>query len=189
VKLFDGSELKVDPKTTIGLSTLQKPSDQDKVMKFKLFLGKVFASVQKLASSKSSFEIEAGGVVCGVRGTQFTMGYDPGDGHVQVFVQEGTVFTDANGNITIVPAGHGASFTNGNPDKGGQGNNNPNGNGNGNGKENGNDDGPHTGLNDLNHQFTGGILVNGDNSFTDPAVGGGKKVTVNVRVLPGETVP
>lgn len=151
-------------------------------MKFKLFLGKIFASVQKLASSKSSFEIEAGGVVCGVRGTQFTMDYDPGDGHVQVFCQEGSVFTDANGNITIVPAGHGASFTNGNLDKGNQGNN-------GNGKGNDNKGGSTTGLSDLNNQFMGGVLVNGDNTFTDPAVKGAVKLLIHVNVAPGETVP
>ncbi|HTA76539.1 MAG TPA: FecR domain-containing protein, partial [bacterium] len=67
LRLFDGSELKIEPNTEFVLSEMQKPSDQDKNFKFSLFIGKLTAVVKKLTSASSSFEIEAGGVVCGVR--------------------------------------------------------------------------------------------------------------------------
>ncbi len=82
LQLFDGSELSISPKTDFQLTKLQKPSAEDKVIQFKLFVGRLFASVKKLASSRSSFEIEAGGVVCGVRGTKFAFEFDPGKNHV-----------------------------------------------------------------------------------------------------------
>src|ERR1043165_5376074 len=69
IRFFDGSELKISQNTKFTLTALKKPTEQDKVIKFKLFIGKLVAEVKKLTTSKSSFEIEAGGVVCGVRGT------------------------------------------------------------------------------------------------------------------------
>ena len=68
LQLFDGSELNISPKTDFQLTKMQKPSGDDKILQFKLFVGRLFAKVKKLSSSKSSFEVEAGGVVCGVSG-------------------------------------------------------------------------------------------------------------------------
>jgi hypothetical protein len=100
LRLFDGSTLDISPNTEFVLSKLQKPSPQDKIIQFKLMVGKLLAEVEKLATSKSSFEIEAGGVVCGVRGTKFSMECDGAPKpQVQLQVFEGTVFTiDGKGN-------------------------------------------------------------------------------------------
>ncbi len=97
LRLFDGSELRVDPQTEFVLSEMKKPSDEDKNFKFSLFVGKLAAVVKKLTSASSSFEIEAGGVVCGVRGTQFEMGYNPHKNSVSLNVMEGSVWARSNG--------------------------------------------------------------------------------------------
>jgi hypothetical protein len=182
---FDGSTLDIKPNTKVIINALQKPSLTDKIIKFKLLVGDLLAKVKKLTSSQSSFEVEAGGVVCGVRGTQFDMGYNPDTHTVDLKVFEGSVFTDSNGKNNIFNAGQQGEFLNGHltnpggnsqtpPDNGKTGN--PNG-------------GPSPGLSDLNGQFTNGILVNGDNTFTDPAVAGSVKLNVHVNVGTQETVP
>ncbi len=116
LKTFDGSEIQISPNTDFQLTQLQKPSAVDKVIQFKLFVGKLFASVRKLASSKSSFEIEAGGVVCGVRGTQYSVFYDPATGKVDVVVKDGTVWTTADGKTQEFHGGQGGTYFNGNWD-------------------------------------------------------------------------
>ena len=113
LRLFDGSELKVSPNTSLVLEKMQQPSLKDKVLRFKLELGKLFATVKKLASSKSSFEIESGGVVCGVRGTEYWMEYNPSTGKVDVFVTDGTVWSTDNGQTHVLQAGQGGTWVNG----------------------------------------------------------------------------
>lgn len=114
VRLFDGSELQVRSETKVVLDKVQKSGATDKVLRFKLLLGKLLASVQKLASSKSSFEIEAGGVVCGVRGTQYEVDFD-GHDHVDLFVHEGNVWANAGGNTFQYGPGGSGHFTDGKP--------------------------------------------------------------------------
>lgn len=113
LRLFDGSEVQVSPNTDFVLEKLQQPNLKDKVIQFKLGLGKLLATVKKLASSKSSFEIEAGGVVCGVRGTEYSVFYDPGTGKVDVLVTDGTVWSTANGQTQQFNAGQGGTYLNG----------------------------------------------------------------------------
>jgi hypothetical protein len=189
LRLFDGSELKVSSKTEFWLSKLQTPSVKDKVLKFKLAFGQLAAKVKKLASSKSSFEIEAGGVVCGVRGTEYTYSYDPVTNKVTVKVLEGTVFMNSGGQTYLFTAGQTIEFNNGQPSP-----NNPpqtSNQGKNTNKQDpsGGDKGGTSSLADLNQQFGDGLSVNGDNSFTDPAVEGSVKLNVRVNVAPGETVP
>jgi hypothetical protein len=69
--------------------------------------------VNKLFSSRSSFEIEAGGVVCGVRGTKYSVFYDPSTGKVDVAVTEGTVWSTADGHTQEFHGGQGGSYLNG----------------------------------------------------------------------------
>jgi hypothetical protein len=192
LQLFDGSELTISPKTDFQLTKLEKPSADDKVIQFKLFVGRLFASVKKLASSKSSFEIEAGGVVCGVRGTKFAFEFDPGKNHVGLRVNEGTVYTNWNGHTNLFTAGQNADFLNGNLN-GNQGANNNGGGkgGNDQGGTNppgGNPDGGGA-LADLNHQFGLGLIQGHHNGYTDPGVEGSLHLGVQVNVPPAEAVP
>jgi hypothetical protein len=184
LQLFDGSELNISPKTDFQLTKLQKPSAEDKVIQFKLFVGRLFASVKKLASSKSSFEIEAGGVVCGVRGTKFAFEFDPGKNHVGLRVDEGTVYTNWNGHTSLFTAGQNGDFTNGNLN----GNTGGKGNGEGNGGKGGNNGGPQTGnpLPNLGPSWNmGGLngLGNGGNQGGDDS--GGALSDLNLHFGPG----
>jgi hypothetical protein len=113
LKLFDGSELKISSDTSVRISQLHPKGKNDKTIKFKLLLGNLWASVQKLASKKSSFEIEAGGVVCGVRGTQYSVKYEPDKGKVHLNVFEGVVYTHSGKKTQDFPAGSQADFLNG----------------------------------------------------------------------------
>ncbi|HVZ81281.1 MAG TPA: FecR domain-containing protein [bacterium] len=187
LQMFDGSELKLSPGTEFQVTKVERPGGDDKIMHFKLLVGRVFASVKKLASSKSSFEVEAGGVVCGVRGTQFGMDYDPVKNKVGLGVFEGSVYTHYHGHSQIYGAGQNVNFHDGEPDHPGNGGN---GNGGANGKGSGNGGGNNGGaLNDLSHQFTGGLTGNGDKALNDPAVEGVRHLSVIVNVGAGETVP
>ena len=186
LQLFDGSQLDINPNTDLALTKMQKPSSQDKVLQFKLFVGNLLAKVKKLASSKSSFEIEAGGVICGVRGTQYSYSFDPKSHNVTVHVDDGTVYLNSNGHTYLFTAGQTGVFTNGKPDPKNPGQS-PNKQGGGN-QGKGDDQGKGS-LGDLNQQFGQGLAVNGDNNFTNPSVGGSLHVNVHVNVSPPETVP
>ena len=126
IRFFDGSELQVRPETKFVLSQVRKDGPQDKILHFKLLIGKLFAKVQSLASSQSSFEVEAGRAWSGVRGTQYEVGYDPNQGKVDLFVKEGNVWAKTGGNTYQYGAGSEGHFTNGKPnnptDGNGQGN-------------------------------------------------------------------
>src|SRR5580658_4788734 len=91
VSLPDGSSLDLDADSRLTISSLSQPSPKDKSFLFKLAVGKLFAQVRKLMSSKSSFEVEAGGVVCGVRGTYFSMLFNPDTKNLDLNVFEGKV--------------------------------------------------------------------------------------------------
>lgn len=113
LRLFDGSQVTVSPDTNFVLEKMEQPTLKDKVFRFKIELGKLLAMVNKLTSARSSFEIEAGGVVCGVRGTQYSMEYDPATGKVNVFVSDGTVWSSANGQTQVLHGGQGGSWLKG----------------------------------------------------------------------------
>jgi hypothetical protein len=114
LKAFDGSELRVSPNTDFTVEKLEQTGQKDKTLQFKLAVGKLWAKVTKLFSSSSSFEIEAGGVVCGVRGTEYSMFYDPATGKVDVVVYDGTVWTTSNGQTQEFHGGQGGTFQGGN---------------------------------------------------------------------------
>jgi len=166
LQFFDGSQLTIKPSTDFWLSKLQKPSDTDKILQFKMFAGNLFAKVTKLASSNSSFEIEAGGVVCGVRGTEFSIGFNPETKTLVLTVQEGSVFTDVNGKITAYGVGSQITFVNGQF----QGITNGQSGNSGGGNKSGNT----VTLADLEQTFGSFISTNQDDIFGDSNVTGGQ---------------
>ncbi len=114
LQIFDGSEIKISPSSDVWLDQLQKPDTNNKIIKFKLAAGQIWAKVTHLLSSKSSFEINAGGVVCGVRGTEYSVAYDPATGKVDVAVVGGTIWTTSSGGvIKVFNAGDKGTFSNG----------------------------------------------------------------------------
>ncbi len=169
IRLFDGSSLEVSPKTEFVLSKLQKPTEQDKTIKFKLIVGELLAAVEKLTTSKSSFEIEAGGVVCGVRGTKFSMNCDgKHNPQVQLHVFEGIVYTiDGKGNKFLFHPGPPIKFVNAQQSDNGKPNAPPSGN---------NNNDKNKGLNDLNGQFQSNIGLNQNKTLNTTQ--GGTNITI-----------
>jgi hypothetical protein len=79
--------------------------------KMKLLGGRILSQVQKLGISRSKFEVEAGGVVCGVRGTAFEVELHGGD--VETRTHEGEVSAESDGKIESVKAGRACTFRRG----------------------------------------------------------------------------
>jgi hypothetical protein len=74
-----------------------------------ILAGTIFSDVKKnLLESHSSFEIEANGMVCGVRGTAFEVSNNNGD--VVTATHEGKVETVSGGESHFVEAGNASTF-------------------------------------------------------------------------------
>jgi hypothetical protein len=115
LEFFDGSQLTLQSGTDISLVRLQKSKTKGNVLKFNLALGRLLAEVTKKLSVNSRFEIEAGGVVCGVRGTKFTLKYDPDRQKLSLRVSEGRVYANAGGKHLVFKAGEQTEFIEGHP--------------------------------------------------------------------------
>jgi hypothetical protein len=115
LRFFDGSTVELRPHTRLAIASLKHPADKQKEIRFALISGWVLAKVQKLATASSLFEIEAGGVVCGVRGTQFSVAYEPTGGKVDLKVMEGTVYAKSGGRTHLLNAGEEMEFNHGDP--------------------------------------------------------------------------
>jgi hypothetical protein len=120
-QLFDGSSLDLASNSQLVLKTLQQPSDKEKKIGFKLSFGAILAKVKKLLTPSSSFEIESGGAVCGVRGTEFAYSYDPDKNKINLQVHEGTVYFNFGGKSTLYHGGDKIEFINGHPAPGNTG--------------------------------------------------------------------
>jgi hypothetical protein len=179
LKTFDGSEIRISPNTDLVLKKLRKPQAKDKIIQFKLLMGQLLALVKPLLSSHSTFEIESGGVVCGVRGTRYQVKYEPSTHTVYLQVMEGTVYADSNGRKVDYGPGSSVVFHNGVPGKA-PNNGVPNGKG---------ADSTGASLQDLEDQFQIGLSSNGNRVYTDPSVEGSIKVKLSANVGLGENVP
>jgi ferric-dicitrate binding protein FerR (iron transport regulator) len=79
--------------------------------RLKLLGGRILAQVQKLNESRSTFEVEAGGVVCGVRGTAFEVDLRGDD--LETRTQEGEVEVTSGGKTESVRAGNAFAYRRG----------------------------------------------------------------------------
>lgn len=101
----NGGVVEIGPNSDTTVSRLDTGGDDFKA-RFLLAWGKLKAKVMKLTTSNSSFEIEAGGVVAGVRGTVFGVDYDKTQKQVKAQTFEGAIFTRAGGKEQIVEKGY-----------------------------------------------------------------------------------
>lgn len=101
----NGTVVQVGPKSDTKVKQLDTTGDDFKA-RFTLLWGKLKAQVKKLSTSKSSFEIEAGGVVAGVRGTVFGVDYDKSKKQVNAQTFEGSIFTKTAGKEQVVEKGY-----------------------------------------------------------------------------------
>ncbi len=101
----NGGIVEVGPKSQVAINQLQITSNDFKA-RFLLAWGEFRAKVKKLTSSTSNFEVEAGGVVAGVRGTVFGVDYNKDKKQVDAQTYEGSIFTRAGGKEEIVNKGY-----------------------------------------------------------------------------------
>jgi hypothetical protein len=92
IHLSENSDVKVDQ--------LARNATQGFITRLKLLAGKILSAVEKLDKSHSSFEVEAGGVVCGVRGTVFEV--ENQDSDVYTTTYEGVVEMKKDNNTQTV---------------------------------------------------------------------------------------
>jgi hypothetical protein len=113
LRFFDGSTVEIKPNTEFMIVSLKHPTDKQKEIRFTLISGWVLAKVQKLKTASSLFEIEAGGVICGVRGTQFSVVYEPTQERVDLKVTQGRVYAKADGKTNFLNAVEEMEFNHG----------------------------------------------------------------------------
>jgi hypothetical protein len=109
--LNDDTTLWLGPGGKLNVSSLDPSSSGGFLSKLKLLGGRLFSQVQKLRESNSLFEVEGGGVVCGVRGTAFEMELQGDD--LETRTHEGEVLVTTNGKSESVKAGHVFAFRRG----------------------------------------------------------------------------
>jgi hypothetical protein len=102
----NGGIVEVGPNSNIKVSQLDITPTDFKA-RFLLAVGEFKAKVAKLTTASSAFEVEAGGVVCGVRGTVFGVDCDKSGNAVSAQTYEGTIFTRAGGKEELVQKGYG----------------------------------------------------------------------------------
>lgn len=93
----NGGIVEVGPNSDATVSQLDT-GGKDFKARFLLAWGWLKAKVQKLTTSSSSFEVDAGGVVAGVRGTVFGVNYDKDTKKVEAQTYEGSIFTKLGSN-------------------------------------------------------------------------------------------
>ncbi len=98
----DGSEVKVDADSRMRITDLRFRG-KSKVIKLKLAYGRLLARVKKLLTKDSRFNVSAGSAVCGVRGTEFMVGFR--DNKFEVRNVEGEVFVRLQDEIRYLSGG------------------------------------------------------------------------------------
>lgn len=95
--------------TDLKVGQIEPNADNGFFSRLVVIAGTILADVKKnLMDSHSSFEVEAGGVVCGVRGTAFEVSNNNGD--VETLTHEGQVAMSSGGETHLVSAGNASSF-------------------------------------------------------------------------------
>ena len=107
LEFASGGTVEIGPKSEVKVSQL-KINESSFKAKFLVAVGKMKTVIHKLTSSSSSFEVEAGGVVSGVRGTTFEVDYNRDRKEASTKTYDGTVYTLANGKETLVRKGFSA---------------------------------------------------------------------------------
>jgi hypothetical protein len=107
----EGGTVEVGPESDVMVAELEEGTDFK--ARFLLTLGKVKAAVRKLTTATSKFEVEAGGVVAGVRGTHFEVDHDPEKKQVTAKTYEGEIYAKRGGKTETLKKGLTLSFGDG----------------------------------------------------------------------------
>ena len=110
--LNEQTNVRVNPGTEVTLAKLEGDPDGKFASLLKLIKGDILSQVQDLKLTHSTYEVDSGGVVCGVRGTVFEVVARGGD--VSTVTQQGTVAVrTADAREELVGAGRVAQFRRG----------------------------------------------------------------------------
>jgi hypothetical protein len=107
-----GGTIEIDPGSDMKINQMDISSQTFKA-RFLLAFGKMKNIIHKLSESQSTFEIEAGGVVSGIRGTTFQVEYDKDKKQEATKTYEGTVYTKVKGKEQLVEKGFAMSVVGG----------------------------------------------------------------------------
>jgi hypothetical protein len=107
--LNDNTLVHIEADTQIRVADLASNNSQGFTSRIELLMGNILSEVEKLNESQSSFEIAAGGVVCGVRGTAFEV-QKQGD-NVSTSTFHGNVEMEKDGHKQSVPAFEHSTFS------------------------------------------------------------------------------
>ncbi len=108
LSLNDVTAVHVSEGTTVKIADLEPNATQGFISRLELTSGKVLSEVEKLDSSHSTFEVESGGVICGVRGTAFEV--QNADGQVTTNTFHGAVEVDKDDQSQLVNGGEHSTF-------------------------------------------------------------------------------
>lgn len=80
VRLVDSNQIDIYPKTKVSITEyIYKPAENKKNAEFNIDYGKIQSTVrQKYDGAKNTYRVKTPGIVAGVRGTIFTVGYESG---------------------------------------------------------------------------------------------------------------
>lgn len=92
----------------LKIGKLQSSENGGFVNRLQLLAGRILSEVKSLSRTRSSFEVESGGVVCGVRGTAFEV--EMVGEQVETSTYEGEVEVKAGDSIERVRAGYRYGF-------------------------------------------------------------------------------
>lgn len=104
LEFASGGTVEIGPKSEVKVGELKINENTFKA-RFLVAVGKMKTVIHKLTTASSTFEIEAGGVVSGVRGTTFEVDYDKDHKQACTKTYDGTVYTVVNGKETLVKKG------------------------------------------------------------------------------------
>jgi len=109
----EGTRIRLKGITRVRFTDLLQDPKGTVVTRLRLLTGRVWAQVKKLRTSASAFEIKAGGVVCGVRGTTLGGQYDADVKRGAFYNYGGRVFVSDGNRELMIDKGRGISFTDG----------------------------------------------------------------------------
>lgn len=85
LSLDENTLIRLGPDSDLRLTALQPNESNGFISRMELVGGKILSEVENLAASHSTFEVNAGGVVCGVRGTEFEVQKQGQEVHTSTF--------------------------------------------------------------------------------------------------------
>jgi hypothetical protein len=109
LSLDENTQFHLSPDSRLQVAQLAPNKSQGFLCRLNLLKGKVLSEAGKLLESRSSFEVESGGVICGVRGTVFEVQAD--EDQVEANTFEGVVEVEKDDTREEVPADRHAAYS------------------------------------------------------------------------------